>query len=79
MTNRNIAERRGISLDAVKYHVANAIDKLGVRNRKALRQWFRAPKGGALSRKEKTMDATIRLGPIGQISRTVKDIEHAEA
>src|ERR1700730_1103257 len=79
MTNRNIAERRGISLDAVKYHVANAIAKLGVGNRKALRQWFRAPKGGALSRKEKTMNATIRLGPIGQISRTVKDIEHAEA
>ncbi len=79
MTNRNIAERRGISLDAVKYHVANAIAKLGVGNRKALRQWFRAPRGGALSRKEKTMDATIRLGPIGQISRTVKDIEHAEA
>jgi DNA-binding CsgD family transcriptional regulator/catechol 2,3-dioxygenase-like lactoylglutathione lyase family enzyme len=79
MTNRNIAVRRGISLDAVKYHVANAIAKLGVGNRKALRQWFRAPKGGALSRKEKTVDATIRLGPIGQISRTVKDIKQAEA
>jgi hypothetical protein len=58
---------------------SRVLAKLGVGNRKALRQWFRAPKGGALSRKEKTMDATIRLGPIGQISRTVKDIEHAEA
>ena len=78
MTNRDIAERRGISLDAVKYHVANAIGKLGVRNRKALRQWFRAPKGDALSRKQ-PMDTSFKLGPIGQISRTVKDIKQAEA
>jgi len=79
MTNRNIAERRGISLDAVKYHVANAIAKLGVSNRETLRRWFRVPKGSALSRKDKTVDATIRLGPIGQISRTVQDIKQAEA
>jgi len=79
MTNRAIAERRGISLDAVKYHVANAIAKLGVANRKALRQWFRAPKTSALSRKENTVDASFALGPIGQISRTVKDIDEAKA
>src|SRR5260370_3341576 len=47
MTNRNIAQRRGISLDAVKYHVANAIAKLGVSNKNALLQWFRSPKGSA--------------------------------
>ena len=79
MTNRNIAARRGISLDAVKYHVANAIGKLGVSNRKSLRQWFRAPKGSALSRKGKTVDVTLELGPIAQISRTVKDIKQSEA
>ena len=28
LTNRQIAERRGISVDAVKYHVANALEKL---------------------------------------------------
>ena len=43
MTNRAIAERRGISLDAVKFHVTNIIAKVGVRNRKELRQWVRAP------------------------------------
>jgi catechol 2,3-dioxygenase-like lactoylglutathione lyase family enzyme/DNA-binding CsgD family transcriptional regulator len=79
MTNRNIAARRGISLDAVKYHVANAVGKLGVSNRKSLRQWFRAPEGSALSRRGRTVDVTIKLGPIGQISRTVKDIKQAEA
>jgi DNA-binding CsgD family transcriptional regulator/catechol 2,3-dioxygenase-like lactoylglutathione lyase family enzyme len=83
MTSREIAERRGISVDAVKFHVANAVAKLGVRNRKALRQWFRAPKRSALGRKEravgKTVDAPLELGPIGQISRSVKDIHAAEA
>ena len=29
MTNRTIAKRWGISLDAVKYHIANALAKLG--------------------------------------------------
>jgi DNA-binding CsgD family transcriptional regulator/catechol 2,3-dioxygenase-like lactoylglutathione lyase family enzyme len=79
MTNRDIAARKGISVDAVKYHVANAVGKLGVNNRKSLRQWFRAPAGSALSRRGKTVDVTIKLGPIGQISRTVKDIKQAEA
>jgi len=36
MTNRVIAERRGISLDAVKFHIANIIAKLGMNNRKEL-------------------------------------------
>jgi DNA-binding CsgD family transcriptional regulator/catechol 2,3-dioxygenase-like lactoylglutathione lyase family enzyme len=80
ITNREIAGRRGISLDAVKYHVTNAIAKLGLPNRKALRQWFRPPKGSALSRLEKTMTSPpLKLGPIGQISRSVKDIKQAEA
>jgi DNA-binding CsgD family transcriptional regulator/catechol 2,3-dioxygenase-like lactoylglutathione lyase family enzyme len=86
MTNREIAERRGVSLDAVKFHVANAVAKLGVANRKALRHWFRAPRNSALGRREKTrertrektVDAPLKLGPIGQISRSVKDIKQAE-
>jgi len=79
LTSRDVAERRGISVDAVKFHVTNAVDKLGVGNRKALRQWFRAPKGSALSRREKMMNAPVKLGPLGQISRTVKDIKQSEA
>ena len=31
MTNRRIAERMGVSLDAVKFHVGNALGKLGRR------------------------------------------------
>lgn len=76
MNNREIAQRRGISLDAVKYHVANAVAKLGLENRKALRKWSGAPKQTALARQELAM--TVKLGPIGQISRSVKDIKQAE-
>jgi DNA-binding NarL/FixJ family response regulator len=52
MTNREIARRRGISADAVKYHLANALAKLGLPDRKALRAWFRAPAGSALSERK---------------------------
>ena len=79
MTDRQIAERRGISRDAVKYHVTNVIAKLGLPDRKALRQWCLPPKGSALSRVKRTMTSAIKLGPIGQISRSVKDIAVAEA
>lgn len=78
MTNRAIAERRGISIDAVKFHIANIVAKLGVNNRKELRQWFRAPQGSALSRRPLDMNAPVTLGQIGQISRTVKDIAQAQ-
>jgi DNA-binding CsgD family transcriptional regulator/catechol 2,3-dioxygenase-like lactoylglutathione lyase family enzyme len=79
MTDREIAARRGISRDAVKFHVANAIAKLGLPNRKALRQWFRAPKTSALGAKEQSMTLKPTLGPIGQISRSVRDIRQSEA
>ena len=52
--------------------------KLGIGSRKELRQWFRAPKGSALGGKEKTVTPALKLGPIGQISRSVKDIRRAE-
>lgn len=43
LSNQAIARRRGISVDAVKDHIANALGKLGLRNRAALRAWFRTP------------------------------------
>ncbi len=77
MTNRAIAERRGISVDAVKFHVANIIAKVGVKNRRELRQWFRAPRESALSRRGVDMNTPLALGRLGQIARTVKDIDKA--
>ena len=39
MRNREIAQRRGVSVDAVKFHVANAVRKLGLTRRAELRSW----------------------------------------
>ena len=75
MTSRQIAERRGISVDAVKYHIANALAKLGVANRKELRHWHVAPKDSAL---EKQMNAQIKIDSIAQIARSVQDIKQAQ-
>ncbi|HZF31789.1 MAG TPA: VOC family protein [Gammaproteobacteria bacterium] len=85
MSNGQIAKRRGISLDAVKYHVENAVAKLGLSSRQELRQWRGIPKHSALYRKlareesRMSSSAKLELGPIGQISRTVKNIAEAEA
>jgi DNA-binding CsgD family transcriptional regulator/predicted enzyme related to lactoylglutathione lyase len=79
LTNREIASLRGVSLDAVKYHVANSIGKLGVMDRRALRQWVGVPLESALNKENVVVNASFQLGPVGQISRTVRDIAEAEA
>ena len=79
LSNREIAARRGITTDAVKYHVANALAKLGLANRQTLRRWFRVPRGSALGRREKPTMTALTLGPLAQISRTVRDIKESEA
>ena len=76
LTSRAIAKGQGISVDAVKFHVANALGKLGLADRKALRQWFKVPKNSALSELEMTMPGP--LGPIGQIARTVENVERSQ-
>jgi DNA-binding CsgD family transcriptional regulator/catechol 2,3-dioxygenase-like lactoylglutathione lyase family enzyme len=82
LTSREIARRRGISLDAVKFHISNEIAKLGLRDRKALSLWFRAPitsaLASALARRSTAMNDPLKLGPIGQISRSVRDIQQSE-
>ena len=84
--NAAIAKRRGISEDAVKYHVRNAVAKLGLRNRGELKRWSGAPTDSALAahtaKRADTKEPQMtpprsKLGPIGQISRTVGDIDAA--
>jgi DNA-binding CsgD family transcriptional regulator/catechol 2,3-dioxygenase-like lactoylglutathione lyase family enzyme len=77
MSNRDIASRRGISPDAVKFHVANALQKLGLKNRMALRHWHGIAKHSALYSREVGMDDAFQIGPVGQIARRVKDINAA--
>ena len=77
MTNVEIARRRGVSVNAIKFHMANALAKLGLRNRRELKAWFRAPADSAQAR-EKKMSVELQLGTIGQIARTVGDIQASE-
>ena len=81
MSNGTIARLRGMSRDAVKFHVRNAVAKLGLDGRAALRTWRGAPVDSALMRtqEEDRNVADLQLGPIGQVARAVKDIAKAEA
>jgi predicted enzyme related to lactoylglutathione lyase len=76
-----IARRRGITVDAVKYHLGNISGKLGVGTRE-LRHWPGIPTTTALARRrtDSTMTAstTARLGTIGQISLSIRDVGRAE-
>jgi DNA-binding CsgD family transcriptional regulator/catechol 2,3-dioxygenase-like lactoylglutathione lyase family enzyme len=77
MTNAEIARRRGVSVDAVKFHVANALAKLNLRNRRELRAWFRAPNDSALA-EGRNVEKELKLGAIGQIARSVSDTPASE-
>ena len=76
LTSRAIAQSQGISVDAVKFHVANALGKLGLPDRKALRQWFEVPKNSHL--RDQEVKVPESLGPIGQIARTVGSVERSQ-
>lgn len=78
LTNRQIADRRGISLDAVKFHVANAIAKLGVANRGALKRWSGSHKHSPAAPGATTMHSDLNFLGIGQVARTVSDVSAAE-
>ena len=78
MSNPEIARRQGVSTDAVKYHVANALLKLGFVSRAELRRWDGVRRDSPLFAKEQTMDKTTSIGPIGQIARSVRDIAAAQ-
>ena len=78
LTNPEIAHRQGVSVDAVKYHVANILQKLGFSSRAELRQWDGvAAVSAARNWRKVDVEDSERLGPIGQISRTVSDLAEA--
>lgn len=77
LTNPAIAARMGTSTDAVKFHVANILVKLGLPSRMELRHWTGIRRGAALARQDQNTEGELVMGPIGQISRQVGDIEAA--
>jgi len=79
MTNRRIAERMRVSLDAVKFHVGNALSKLGFSSREQLRLWDGVTKSSALDQLRRSdMDAQTQTESymmLGQIARTCRNVE----
>jgi DNA-binding CsgD family transcriptional regulator/catechol 2,3-dioxygenase-like lactoylglutathione lyase family enzyme len=79
LSNPEIARLQGVSTDAVKYHVANILQKLELSRRNDLRQWTGVRRDSSLFKKEPTMTGNLELGTISQISRTVRNIQEAQA
>lgn len=79
LTNAQIAKRLDVSRDAIKYHVANVLQKLGLTSRKELRHWDGIRKSSALFGRKHPVDANIKIEALGQIARTVRDIRAAES
>lgn len=77
LTNREVAARHGISLDAVKFHVSNALLKLGLSNKADLKKWDGVALASLRADQEAKMPGSGTLGGISQISRNVSNIEKA--
>jgi len=77
LNNRQIAARLGVSLDAVKYHLENIVAKLGIEGRARLKHWRGVPNDSALGRRKAVVATSLALGPIGQISRSVRNIDQS--
>jgi len=77
LSNPAIAARLGISVDAVKFHVGNALQKLGFASRKELKLWSGVRRDSNLKERPSNMGDSINLSMVGQISRTVTDVSVA--
>lgn len=79
MSNRAIAERQGVSLNAVKFHVANVLSKLAMSSRSELRRWDGVRRDSPLSGPAASAPDSMPLSDIGQIARSVGSIETSTA
>lgn len=86
MSTRMIAERQGVSTEAVKFHLGNIYDKLAITSRQQLRSWPGVPFDSALQQPRRggapegeALMTDVELGSIGQVSRRVSDITQAVA
>jgi len=76
LRNRRIAERLGVSPYAVKFHVGNALGKLGMASRRELRLWNGVGGHTALGKGRNTMGEKRDDGSymmLGQVARTTRD------
>lgn len=87
LTNAAIANRMGVSLDAVKFHVSAALRKLGFASRRELRLWDGVRRDSRLEGEFRSMTAQpapqsslqSTVMTIGQVARGVRNLETAVA
>ena len=77
LSNPAIAARLGVSVDAIKFHVGNALSKLGFSSRGELKLWNGVRTDSNLKQRTATMTSDIALGAVGQVSRTVTNVDAA--
>ena len=82
---RAIALRRGISDYAVRYHLRNAADKLGLRSTRELRDWHGSPATSPMhasarrARRFGIMANDFQLGELAQVSMLCRSAAATEA
>jgi extradiol dioxygenase family protein len=77
LSNAEIARLHGFSINAVKYHVSNIRQKLGVTSRAQIRNWSGVARSSNLYARKEHPAMEMELGSIGQVARQVADIEAA--
>jgi DNA-binding CsgD family transcriptional regulator len=80
MSNRVMAAVMHVSVDAIKYHLRNILGKLGMNSKKELKLVTRIPATSALDKITADTEGSeaMQLQMIGQIARTVGDIDVAQ-
>lgn len=82
-TNEVMATRLGVSVDAIKYHVRNILEKLNLPSKKVLQRTLvtSTQAAGTLPvtnrPEEKSMATSTTISNIGQIARTVSNCEQS--
>ena len=76
LTNPEIAAKQGVSMDAVKFHVSNALQKLGFQSREELRKWDGIRMESNQNKRTQRLQE-FNLSSIGQIARFVSNVDQA--
>jgi DNA-binding CsgD family transcriptional regulator/catechol 2,3-dioxygenase-like lactoylglutathione lyase family enzyme len=80
LTNRRIADRTGVSPDAVKFHVGNVLAKLGLSSRRELQLWDGVAAHSALGTGRTAMNDGLHgegYVMLGQVARTTANAAEA--
>ncbi len=78
LSNPRIAVGLGVSVDAVKFHVGNALAKLGFERRAELQRWSGIARASAMGATEVEMDDD-QFTMLGQVARSTSDFPASNA